>query len=50
MTEKKHKNNTDKDAGKIHLIVTGGVTVGPHMGIPESDERTGKMIGWTCLT
>ena len=34
VTEKKHKDNTDKDAGQVHLIVTGGVTVGPHMGIP----------------
>ena len=45
MTEKEHKDNAEKDAGKIHLIVSGAVTVGPHMGIPESDTRTVENIG-----
>jgi hypothetical protein len=49
VTEKEHKDNADKDSSKIHLIVSGAVTVGPNMGIPES-ERKDENIGWTCLT
>ena len=50
VTEKEHKDNTDKDASQVHLIVGGGVTVGPYMGIPADGTRTGEDIGWTCLT
>jgi hypothetical protein len=50
VTEKKHKDNADKDASQVHFIVGGTVTVGPNMGIPESDTRKDKKIGWTCLT
>ena len=50
MTEKEHKDNTDKDASKIHLIVGGAVTVGPNMGIPERDTRIDEKFGWTSLT
>ena len=50
VTEKEHKDNTDKDASKIHLIVGGAVTVGPNMGIPERDTRIDEKFGWTSLT
>ena len=50
VTDKEHKDNTHKDASKINLIVSGGVTVGPNMGIPESDTRKDEKIGWTCVT
>ena len=50
MTEKEHKDNADKDSSKIHLIVSGAVTVGPHMGITESDTRKDENIGWSPLT
>ena len=50
VTKEKHNDNADKNASKVHLIVSGAVTVGPHMGIPESDKRMDENIGWTCLT
>ena len=34
VTEKKQENNTDEDAGKIHLIMSRTVVPGPHMGKP----------------
>ena len=34
VTEEKHDDNTDKDAGKIHLVVgTTAVAVGLNMGL-----------------
>ena len=34
VTEKKQENNTDEDAGKIHLIMSRTVVPGSHMGKP----------------
>ena len=33
VTEKKDDDNADEDSGKIHLVMSRAVVVGPHMGV-----------------
>ena len=33
MTEKKHDDNNDENAGQVHLVVRLAVSVCPHMGV-----------------
>ena len=48
VTEKKQENNTDEDAGKIHLIMSRAVVPGPYMGKPAQTWH-GNHIYVQCL-
>ena len=50
VAEEEHDDNTDKDTGKIHLIVSRTVTVGSHVSIPVHDKLLMKRsVGVHCL-